>query len=128
MITQQCTERWLLVGAIDTDGDGKWPKRMPYAGEFVSVGGTIATLGTGAGSSSDFQLRNETQAKDILSTVGAFEVDSATNLLEAAVVDPTTCSFAKDDVVDLDQDAHATNDDAADAVIEAVVVYFMDDV
>lgn len=128
MITQQCTERWHLIGVINANGDGKWSKKMAYAGEFVSVGGGIKTLGTGAGSSTDIQLRNETQAKDVLSTVGAFEVDSATNLLEAAVVNQATCSFAKDDVVDLDVDAHATNDDAADAVIDAVVVYFMDDV
>jgi hypothetical protein len=128
MLVQQAIERWHMIGAIATNGDGKWAKAMPYAGEFISVGGSIKTLGTGAGTSSDFQLRNQTQSKDILSTVGAFEVNSATNLLEGAVVNQTNCIFAKGDVIDLDQDAHASGDDAADAVIEAVVVYFMDDV
>ena len=127
MIVQQVTERWHLIGVI-TVADGKWPKRMPYAGEVVSVGGAIKTLGTGAGSSTDIQLRNETQAKDILSTVGAFEVDAATNILQAAVVNQANCSFAKNDVVDLDVDIICTNADSADAVIDVVVMYFMDDV
>jgi len=127
MITQQATEIWTLVGVI-TVGDGKWPKAMPYAGEFVKVGGSINILGTGAGTSTDVQLRNETQAKDILSTVGTFEVDSGTNLLEGAVVDPATCSFAKGDVVQADVDAIPGGADSATAVIEAVVIYFIDDV
>lgn len=125
MITQQALERWFLPGAIIV-ADNQWPKRMPYAGEFIAVGGTIKTLGGGAGTSTDIQLRNITQAKDILSTLGAFEVDSGTNLLEGAVVDQATCSFAKDDVVTCDVDEVSTN--PATAIIDVGIVYFMDDV
>lgn len=127
MIVQQCTEQFHIKGVI-TVGDDKWPKEMPYAGEVVSVGGTIDNLGTGAGSSTDVQLRNKTQAKDILSTLGAFEVDSATRLLEGAAVNQANCSFAKGDVLTPDVDAIPTNSDSEEAVIDVVVNYFMDDV
>ena len=125
MIVQQAILRWDLIGSITT-GDGKWPKRMDYPCEFVSVGGGIKTLGSGAGTSTDVQLRNATQAKDILSTVGAFEVDSGTRLLEAAVVNANNARCAAGDIVQLDVDTTSTG--PADAVIEATVNLFMDDV
>ncbi|KKN82084.1 hypothetical protein LCGC14_0313510 [marine sediment metagenome] len=126
MIAQRAIVRWKANGTI-TVANGKWSKEMPYAGEIIEVGGYMTTLGSGGGTSTDFQLRNETDGnKDILSTVGAFEVDSGTKLLEGQVVDTTNASFAKDDVIDLDADAISTN--PADAEIWAVVVFFMDDV
>jgi len=127
MIIQQAViPPWRAPGTV-TVANGKWSWRADYAGEFVSVGGYIPTLGSGPGTSTDIQLRNETDGnKDILSTVGAFEVDSATNLLEGQVVNPANATFAKDDVIDLDVDAVSTN--PADASVWAVVNLFMDDV
>lgn len=125
MIIQQAIVTWHAPGTI-TVADGKWTWRAPYPGEVIVVGGYIPTLGSGAGASTDFQLRNQTQTKDILSTVGAFEVDSATNLLEGQVVNPANATFAKDDLIDLDCDAVATN--PANAEVWAVVNLIMDDV
>jgi len=125
IIQQMTTPPWRAPGTI-TVADGKWSWKAPYAGEIVSVGGYITTLGSGAGTSTDIQLRNETQTKDILSTVGAFEVNSATNLLEGQVVSVANATFAKNDVIDLDVDAVSTN--PADAEVWAVVNLFMDDV
>jgi len=117
---------WRAPGTI-TVANGKWSWRAPYAGEVISVGGYITTLGSGAGTSTDIQLRNETDAnKDILSTVGAFEVNSATNLLEGQVVSAANATFAKNDVIDLDVDAVSTN--PANAEVWAIVNLFMDDV
>ena len=96
MLHQEVTIPLHLVGTITT-GDGKWPWEAPYAGRVIQLKGTIKTIGSGAGTSTDFQLRNVTQAKDILATVGAFEVDSAINRLEGQVVNFTNCSFAAGD-------------------------------
>lgn len=126
MVIQQALVQWHLVGTITT-GDGKWSWRAPYAGEVIAVGGYIKTLGSGAATSTDIQLRNETDSnKDILSTVGAFEVDAATNLLQAQVINVNNASFAANDVIDLDVDAISTN--PADAVIWAIVNLLVDDV
>ena len=126
MVVQQALVQWHLIGTITT-GDGKWSWRAPYAGEFTAVGGYIKTLGTGAGTSTDIQIRNETDSnKDLLSTIGAFEVNSATNLLEAQVINVTNASFAANDVIDLDVDAISTS--PADAIIWAVINLFVDDV
>ena len=125
MIVQQIFVSWWAPGVI-TVADGKWSWKAPYAGEIISIGGYIQTLGAGAGTSTDIQLRNQTQAKDILSTVGAFEVDSATNLLEGQVVNPTNATFAAGDVIDLDCDAVSTN--PATAQVWAIVSLFLDDV
>lgn len=127
MITQQVTIQFHDISTLAA-ADGQWTWKAPYAGEFLAVGGYIKTLGTGAGTSSDFQIRNQTQTKDVLSTVGAFEVDSATNVLESMVVSTTNYAFAAADVIDLDCDAIASGSDAADAVIWAVVHLFVDDV
>jgi len=118
---------WRDVGAIST-GDGQWSWRAPYGGEVVEVGGYISTLGGGSGDSTDYQLRNETNSNaDILSTVGAFEVDSATNLLEGQVVNPNNAPFDASDVIDLDCDASTTGSEA-NAEIWAIVNLFLDDV
>lgn len=125
MIVQQAMVIWRAPGTI-TAADGKWTWKAPYAGEVISVGGYITTLGAGAGTSTDFQLRNQTQTKDILSTVGAYEVNSATNLLEGQVVSAANATFAANDVIDLDCDAVSTN--PADAEVWAIVNLFLDDV
>lgn len=123
MIVQQTVIQFHVVGTV-TVADDKWKWKAPYAGEIVSVGGYITTLGSGAGTSTDFQLANGTT--DILSTVGAFEVDSATNLLEGQVVNANNATFDANDTIALDCDAVSTN--PANAVIWAVVNLFMDDV
>ncbi|KKK72197.1 hypothetical protein LCGC14_2906300 [marine sediment metagenome] len=127
MITQPMTVDLHDISTL-TVADGQWTWKAPYAGELLAVGGYIKTLGTGAGTSSDFQVRNQTQTKDMLSTVGAFEVDSATNVLEGMVVDSTNYSFAVGDIIDLDCDARASGNDAADAVVWLVVLLFISDV
>ena len=124
MIKQEVELVLNLDGTITT-GDGKLSWKAPYAGELIAVGGDITTLGSGAGTSTDVQVRNSTQAKDMLSTVGAFEVNSATNLLEAAVVNQANCAFAKNDVLMMDVDAISTG--PANARIRLFVVLFMDD-
>ena len=125
MIVQQTTQRLHLIGAITT-GDGKWKWKPPYAGELLDVTGYIKTLGSGAGTSTDVQIRNATKAVDMLSTVGAFEVNSATNLLEGHVVSSANYAFSANDVINLDVDATSTS--PADAVIDLLVILFVDDV
>ena len=124
MIKQEMTIPLHIIGTI-TVADNKWPWEAPYAGRVIQLKGTIKTLGSGAGTSTDFQLRNVTQAKDILSTVGAFEVNSATNRLEGQVVNFTNCSFVAADVITPDCDAISTN--PADVVLYMTVVLYIDD-
>ena len=92
------------------DGKSKW--KAPFAGKIIAVDGWIKTLGSGATTSTDFQISCGT--KDYLATVGAFEVDSATSLLESQVLVPNT-SFAAGDIIELDCDAVSTS--PADAFI-----------
>ena len=68
---------------------------MPYEGEIVGWSGGIANLGTGAGTSTDFQLINESRTPDLnyFSIVPTFEVDSATKVLEGGqLIDSPTFS------------------------------------
>lgn len=124
MISQQLIIPIRISDTIAT-GDGKATWVAPYAGEFLDIQGHIETLGTGAGTSTDVQIRNQTQTKDVLSTVGAFEVNSATNLLEGQVINDSNAAFASGDVIDLDVDARASGNDAADLVIYATAVLFV---
>jgi len=106
---------FILSGTITT-GDGKAKWEAPFAGEITAVDGFIKTLGTGAGTSTDIQISNG--STDYLTTVGAFEVDSGTNLLESQVLaeNPT---FDADDVIEIDVDAVSTS--PGDAVIRVWV-------
>jgi len=115
----------MVIPGIQAVADDKAKYEAEYPGELKAVVGSITTLGTGAGSSTDFQLANG--ATDMLSTVGAFEVDSATSLLEGQVVDDTVAAFAAGDVIAADCDAIATNADAADVLLLLHVVLFIDD-
>jgi adenylosuccinate synthase len=89
-----------------TVADGKAKCVIPFAGEIVAVDGYITTLGSGAGTSTDFQI--SCGAVDYLATKGAFEVNSATNLLESQVlaVNPT---FAAGATLEIDCDAISTS-------------------
>jgi len=105
----------LVVGTITAaDGKAKW--KAPFAGEIVAVEGYITSLGSGAGTSTDVQVSNG--AVDYLTTLGTFEVDSATKLLEGQVIKPNP-TFAAGDVVEIDVDAVSTG--PADAIIRVWV-------
>lgn len=104
------TQIHLYVLAAVTTGNGKWKATMPDNGEILAFGGYVKTLGSGAGSSIDIQIRNETMTpdRDYFKVEPTFEVDSATNLLEGGeLIDSPV--FRKDDVLVLDVDAISTN-------------------
>lgn len=102
---------FVIPGTIAA-GDGKAKWEAPFAGEIVAVEGFITTLGTGAGTSVDIQVSND--STDYLTTLGTFEVDSATNLLEGQVLKPNP-TFEVSDVLEIDVDAISTS--PADALI-----------
>jgi len=130
MIHQQFVIPLELKGTITTGdggaGTGKPRWKAPYAGNVEGLEGWIKTLGSGAGTSTDIQLRNSTANpdRDILSTKGTFEVNSATNLLEGQVVDAANAAFAAGDVIEVDVDAISTG--PADATLYMAVGMFVD--
>lgn len=67
-----------------TNGEEFPFQNVPYNGEVVGWFGGLANLGSGAGTSTDFQLTNETTTpdKDYFQVQPTFEVDSATKVLE----------------------------------------------
>lgn len=97
-----------VVGAV-TVADNKWRVQVPYGGEILKYGGWIQTLGTGAGTSTEVQVRNvsTTPDKDYFTVAPTFEVDSATKLLEGGtlIASPT---FRANDLLALDIDAIST--------------------
>ncbi len=100
------------LGAPNTNitvGNDKYKWEAEWAGELADIGGFIQALGSGAGTKTTIMLRNETTGHDMLSTGGSFEVDSATGLLEGAVVNPNYAAFAQGDIICLDVDAVSTN-------------------
>ena len=111
-----------LPGAI-TVADNKWKREMQFRGEILGYRGFIKTLGTGGGTSTDIQLRNQTTTpdKDYFSTKPTFEVDSASNLLEGGelIASPT---FQAGDVLVLDVDAISTG--PADAEVTLLCGFF----
>lgn len=64
---------------------------MPYDGEILGYGGSLAVLGTGAGTSTDLQLVNDDTGVTYFDVQPTFEVDSATRVLEggALIESPT---------------------------------------
>ena len=105
-----------LLGTIAA-GDGKWKVVAPLDGEIIGFGGYIKTLGSGAGTGTDIQLRNETRSpeKDYFSSSlkPTFDVDAATNILQdgTLVANPT---FRAGDILCLDVDSVSTNPGDAD--------------
>lgn len=101
--------RFYALGTVST-GDNKWKTVAPYDGEILEFGGYIRTLGSGAGTSTDVQIRNATTTpdRDYFSTKPTFEVDSTTNLLEGGEL-ITTPLFHERDTLCLDIDAISTN-------------------
>ncbi|MEE9401261.1 MAG: hypothetical protein V3V32_04500 [Dehalococcoidia bacterium] len=115
----------LEIPNVITVADGKDKYLAEYPGELKAVGGSITTLGTGAGTSTDIMISNG--ATDMLSTIGSFEVDSATNLMEGQVVDDTVAAFAAGDVLEADCDAICGGADSEEVHIKLHVVLFIDD-
>ncbi len=106
-----------LVGSI-TVADNKWKREMEFRGEILGYRGYIKTLGTGAGTSTDIQIRNQntTPDKDYFSTKPTFEVDSASNLLEGGELIASPI-FQAGDVLCLDVDAITTGPADAEVVL-----------
>jgi hypothetical protein len=104
------TVLWLEArGALST-GDGKDKVVAPSDGEILEYGGSIGTLGTGAGTKTEIQVRNGT--RDYFTSKPAFEVNAASNLLDGGglIASPT---FKKDDTLELDIDAISTGPENA---------------
>lgn len=92
-------------GTIAT-GDGKVKYKTPAGGRILKIDGFIGTLGSGGGTSTDVQVSNG--ATDYLGTVGTFEVDTATSVMENQVLG-STLTFDRGDTIELDCDATSTN-------------------
>ena len=128
MIAQQMIIPLRMTGQVTGTANAVARWETPYAGEVLAVGGYAESLGTGAGSSTDFRLRDASDGyKEMLSTDGAFEVDSASGLLEGQVVDDTNACWASGDIIDIDCTAVTTGIAARDIVIYVTVVMFVDD-
>lgn len=54
----------------------------PYDGEILNYSGSLAVLGSGAGTSTDLQVENDDTGDLMFSTQPTFEVDSASKVLE----------------------------------------------
>lgn len=72
----------------------EFPITVPYGGEIVNYYGSIADGGSGAGTSTDFQISNDETSKDYFTVQPTFEVDSATNLLEGGQLDDSPTFLA----------------------------------
>lgn len=55
---------------------------MPYEGEVVGYSGSVANLGSGAGTSIDFQIENDDTGDLLFDIQPTIEVDSASKVLE----------------------------------------------
>lgn len=116
----QCTENPI------TTGNGKHPREMPFRGEILGsrsgprITGTIMNAGTGAGTSTDIQIRNITQGRDYFTTLNSFEVDDkdANNraILTKGVLGPNP-SFQAGDQLTPDIDAIPGGSDSAEAFL-----------
>ena len=97
-----------IIGTV-TVADNKWKiPDLPDDGEILGYGGFINTLGSGAGTSTDIQIRNEETSRDYFDTKPTFEVDSATKKLEGGdLIDSPT--FKAGQTLVLDVDAVSTN-------------------
>lgn len=72
-----------------------FPLTIPYDGEIIGYYGSSSDRGTGAGTSTDFQVENDDVAgKNYFSVQPTIEVDSATNLLEGGQLDDSPTFLA----------------------------------
>ncbi len=109
-----------------TVGDRKFVVRVQHDGEILGtrngprIAGHINDAGSGAGTSTDVQIRNATTSRDYFSTLPAFEVDDADAngraILSGGVlkIEPT---FKEGDELALDIDAVPTGEDSANVQV-----------
>jgi hypothetical protein len=109
-----------------TVGNGKFAMLAPYDGEILGNRGTprvtghIQNAGTGAGTSTDIQIRNSTKGRDYFDTLPAFEVDNkdanSRCILSGGTLrnNPT---FKQGDTLTLDVDVVPGGADSAECVI-----------
>lgn len=99
--------RWHAYGTLTAAND-KWPVEMPEDFEIIqdSFGGSQGTLGSGAGTHTQIQLRNATKTPDLdyFSTRPTIEVDSNTRRVEGGEL-ISDARGSKGDIVWLDLDA-----------------------
>ncbi len=91
-----------------TTGDDQWVSQMPWDFEILEFGGFIQTLGSGAGTSTDIQLKNQTTNVDYFEVKPTIEVDSATGLVQGGQL-ISTPTGRKNEALALDIDAISTN-------------------
>jgi hypothetical protein len=104
-----------VTGTHSAIGDNKDRWEAPYDGEILAYGGSIETLGSGAGDYVEIQLRNSTLIPnlDYFDTKPSFDVDSATSLLEGGELRDAP-QFWAGNVLMLDLDHVLTATDSAD--------------
>ncbi len=73
-----------ISGTLASTGDDKDRWEPEFDGEILAYGGSLETLGTGAGDYLELQLRNSslTPSKDYFTNKPTIEVNSATGLVE----------------------------------------------
>jgi len=97
------------VSGVVAVGDGQFRDVPPDDGEVITYGGFLETLGGGAGTSTDVQIRNasKTPDEDLFSVLPVFEVDTATGELEGGELIASP-KFNAGDIFWLDADAIST--------------------
>ncbi len=103
-----------------TLGDNKFKSEMPYDFEVIKATGCILQAGTGAGTDTEFQVRNETRGFDYYTTRPRFRVDDADVNGRAELVDGvlgTRVSGKQGDVLALDCDGLPGGADSSLATI-----------
>ncbi len=102
----------VLTNPIST-GDGQFQTEMPFDGEWLgspngpAMTGFILDAGSGAGTATQFQIRNVTQGRDYFTTEPEFQVDDADASGRALLTQGVLCTkptFRQGDIVALDID------------------------
>lgn len=126
LYVEHVTEVLLRRSGVLTVANDRYKKKMPYDFEIIGFSGYIQTLGTGAGTSTDIQVRNETLTPDLdyFSTKPTFEVDTASNQLEGGELIDSPIGYAGD-VLCLDVDAIPGGADSADVDVWLMVRFFI---
>lgn len=116
----ECSENPITVG------DDKFRLTAPYDGEILGartgprIAGHIVNAGSGAGTSTDVQIRNVTRSRDYFDTLPAFEVDLADASGRATLSGGTlrnNPTFKQNDVLALDVDVVPGGADSAELVV-----------
>lgn len=103
-----------------TLGDGKFKAQMPYDFEILKARGCILNAGTGAGTYTAFQIRNETRTLDYYTTRPRFNVNDKDANGRAELTDGvlgTRITGKQNDVLALDADTLPGGIDSALATV-----------